>query len=413
MNQTKPSAFLTPAYLETFLFSILIILLPTQLGKHFWPEFSYIYSLKIDYLAITVYLWDLLVYLLLSVTLFQKKVLNIKAATGCLLFILLSSASLFSENWGVSLARLTNWIPAGIFGVYIASQSTEKVKNIFCRFLPLAIFYSCLIALLQFILKGSVGFWILGERTFDLSTPGIATFNWYGQVFLRPYGTFPHPNVLAAFMLLTGVILLFLVKKNNWHIYAAQIAIVVTIILSFSRSVTTLYLPFILFFFRRQYIYLGFLIILLAPLLFVRFESAFNFDKLSLIRREELTENAFSLIQHNLVVGVGLNNYIPTAVSSTFLTGTNRFLQPVHNIFLLTLVETGIVGLIGLLLFFALPLLFHHKTNLLTRNQIITLFLVIGLLGMLDHYFLTLPQGQRLLFLVWGLAWVKKLPETV
>lgn len=410
MNQTKLKSFLTPAYLETFLFSLLLLLLPTQLGKHFWPDFSQVYSLRIDYLAITVYFWDILVYFLLVVTAFQKRAFNKSAGLLLLGFLICSSLSLFSPNWGVGLARLINWIPAGLFGWYIASQNSERVKQKILSVLPLTILYTTAIGLWQFAFGRTAGLWFLGERTFDLTTPGIATFNWYGQIFLRSYATFPHPNVLAAFMLLSGLLLLFLSNKNTKKILAAHMAVILTILMTFSRTVTGLYLPFVLFLFRKQSVYLGFLIIFLAPLLFVRFESAFNFDKLSLIRREELTENAFLLIQQNPVVGVGLNNYIPVAVSSSFLTGTNRFLQPVHNIFLLMMVETGLVGLIALLLLFIVPVIMIGSDNLLTKQQVLTLLLVISILGMLDHYFLTLPQGQRLLFMIWGLIWVKKLP---
>jgi O-antigen ligase len=410
MNQTKLKSFLTPAYLETFLFSLLLLLLPTQLGKHFWPDFSQVYSLRIDYLAITVYFWDILVYLLLMVAAFQRRAFNKSAGLLLLGFLICSSLSLFSPNWGVSLARLINWIPAGLFGWYIASQNSERVKQKILSILPLTILYTTLIGLWQFVFGRTAGLWFLGERTFDLTTPGIATFNWYGQIFLRSYATFPHPNVLAAFMLLSGLLLLFLSNKNNKKLLVAHLAVILTILMTFSRTVTGLYLPFVLFLFRKQSVYLGFLIIFLAPLLFVRFESAFNFDKLSLIRREELTENAFLLIQQNPVVGVGLNNYIPVAVSSSFLTGTNRFLQPVHNIFLLMMVETGLVGLIALLILFIVPLIMIGSDNLLTKQQVLTLLLVISILGMLDHYFLTLPQGQRLIFMIWGLIWVKKLP---
>jgi hypothetical protein len=47
------------------IFWLLIFLLPVQLGRHFWPDFSFVLGLKIDYLAPTVYLTDLLVLLIL------------------------------------------------------------------------------------------------------------------------------------------------------------------------------------------------------------------------------------------------------------------------------------------------------------------------------------------------------------
>jgi ATP sulfurylase len=73
------------------------------------------------------------------------------------------------------------------------------VKAILKRWLPVSVVISALIAFLQIIFGRDIGLWILGERDFSLSTTSIATFNWYGQIFLRPYATFPHPNVFAAF----------------------------------------------------------------------------------------------------------------------------------------------------------------------------------------------------------------------
>lgn len=148
--------------------------------------------------------------------------------------------------------------------------------------------------------------------------------------------------------------------------------------------------------------------ILTAPVIFVRFESAFNFDQLSVIRREELAETAFAMITNSPWFGVGLNNYIPTASSGSFLSGTNRFLQPVHNIFLLVLSESGVVGLVGFLVLLFSPLFLYKVGNLLSRSQVILLLLVLVFLGMLDHYFLTLAQGQRVLFMIWGLSLCRK-----
>ena len=51
----------------------------------------------------------------------------------------------------------------------------------------------------EFIKQASLNglFWWLGERTFTSSTPGIAKAVIDGRLLMRPYATFPHPNVLA------------------------------------------------------------------------------------------------------------------------------------------------------------------------------------------------------------------------
>src|ERR1035437_10261792 len=47
--------------LSAIFFYLLVLFLPTQLGKHFWPNFSYVYGIRIDYLSPTLYFTDLLV----------------------------------------------------------------------------------------------------------------------------------------------------------------------------------------------------------------------------------------------------------------------------------------------------------------------------------------------------------------
>src|SRR3990167_5592136 len=59
---------LNPKRIERFLFYSLIILLPTQLAYHFWPDWSFIFGIRVDYLAPAIYLTDVLVVLLLVIS---------------------------------------------------------------------------------------------------------------------------------------------------------------------------------------------------------------------------------------------------------------------------------------------------------------------------------------------------------
>jgi len=138
-------------------------------------------------------------------------------------------------------------------------------------------------------------------------------------------------------------------------------------------------------------------VIILLPILYTRFSSLANFDNLTFVRRGELSLIAIKIWATSPIFGVGLNNFIPTA-ADLLLSGPSRFLQPVHNIFLLALAETGIAGLAGLIILIGYPIYKSSKLNLF-------LWGVVFFLGMFDHYFLTLPQGYRLLFLIWGLTW--------
>lgn len=99
-----------------------------------------------------------------------------------------------------------------------------------------------------------VGLWLLGERNFSINTTGIATFNWYGQVFLRPYATFPHPNIFAAYMLLSGMILVFISGiKTPWQKFY-QLLVAGSVFISFSRASVAIYTLFALFLLRKTII---------------------------------------------------------------------------------------------------------------------------------------------------------------
>jgi len=404
--------------LEQKLLSLILLFLPTQLGRHFWPDFSYIYSLKVDYLSPTIYFWDLLAVCLLTLFLWQRKAVNKVALNLFLFFIITQALSLLTGmNVGAGIVRLEQYIVVGLFGVYLASSKWEKLKESLFLPISIAVIFECLLAVGQFLFEGSLGFWLLGERTFSISTPAIAKFNFQGIELLRPYATFPHPNTLAAFL----VLIIPILSLTNIRKYPKTFALglflsIVAVILTVSRTALIAGLVELIYFLKRK----GFLIIiavilLISPFLYTRFESIFDYDNLSFIRREEFIDTSLNLFSKFPIFGIGLNNFIP-ASASIVSSGESRFLQPVHNIYLLTLSETGILGLTGLVVLLGYPvwLLVHSlwfmekpKSLLAMNNELLTINLVWFVaifLGMFDHYFLTQPQGLRVLFLIWGLS---------
>ena len=395
---------------EQALFFLAILFLPTQLGKHFWPDFSYVYSLKIDYLSPTIYFWDILVIFLLVVALINRLAINRIALNLYFFFIFTQILSLVnSANIGAGLFRLEQFFISGFFGIYLASMDFKSQISKVTVPLMLAVAFQSLLGVAQVLKGGSVGFWVLGERSFVITTPAIAKFDFYGMELLRPYATFPHPNVLAAFLLLATLFLSLFSQEfaqiTNGSRYKRGITRVaiflsgITAVLTFSRVALLLFLFSAIFFLRKKMLILIFvLVLLISPLLFARYSSLFNYDSLTVLRRTELAEKSFEYFIKSPIFGVGLNNFIPT-LSYDMVSGPNRFLQPVHNIFLLSLSETGIIGLIGLFVLIAYPLLFKIKDKKWLVIWGVTIFL-----GMFDHYFLTIPQGYRMLFLLWGLS---------
>jgi len=392
---------------ETVFLFLTLLFLPTQLGKHFWPHFSYIYSLKIDYLSPVLYLWDLSVIGLLIVWILSRPAVNKSALNLLLLFLLTQVLSLLgADNPGAGLVRLEQYLVAGSFGLFLASQDFKGLLKRIYWPLGLGILGESVIGILQFIKGGSIGFWILGERAFNISTPGIAKFDFYGRQFLRPYATFPHPNVLAGFVLIGISIIYQVIGKSHGLARLALVFGGITVFFAMSRVAILVGLILTALFVKRKWLIgLGLLILLLSPVLFTRFSSLFNFDNLTLLRREEQIGAALQIFLKYPVAGVGLNNFIPT-IANDLTVGPSRFLQPVHNIFLLALSETGLVGLGGLVILIGFPLvkLFQLHAIRPTLFSILMSWLIILFLGMFDHYLLTLPQGYRLLFLVWGVT---------
>lgn len=397
----------TAKTLEQLLFFFCVLFIPTQIGKHFWPDFTLIFSIKTDYFSPVIYGWDLLVLLLLVVFFYQRKKCKTYPLFLFLLFLMTQLISLFnSSNVGASFVRFEQYSVIGLFGLYIASQTFVAIKQSLYFGLLGSVFFSGLIAILQVIQGKTLGFWILGERTFSLDTISIATFDWYGQVFLRAYSTFPHPNVLAAFFLISIGLIIWLHEQKVRLKYAEFEWIIFIIgslglLLTFSR-VALVFFAFVFAYLLKNKIKLfGLIVLFFLPFLYVRFNSAFNFDQLSFIRREELAIQSVEMIAESPILGIGLNNFIQDLAYSTLVSGEIRFMQPVHNIFLLNLVETGAIGSIGFILFLFAPIY-----KLIKEQNRLLLFLWISILGLgfFDHYFLSIAQGQRLLFLVWGIS---------
>src|SRR5690606_28198779 len=96
-------------------------------------------------------------------------------------------------------------------------------------------------------------------------------------------------------------------------------------------------------------------------------------------------------------LGTGLGSYL-NAQTQFSIPYSYLFFQPVHNIFLLLLAETGIF-IFGIVIYY-----FYMTTKLLYKNKTALILLsVIVLTGFFDHYWLTLQQNVLLIPVVFGL----------
>jgi len=406
--------------LAKFFFYLLILFLPTQLGYHLWPKFSYVYGLRIDYLSPTLYLTDIFI-LFIFLFYFLKLFKLIKKNTKKTLFIIgilvvLFTSAFFSINKFTALYGIFKFLEFLFLGIFIANEI--KIKKPFFYILTIPVIYESLISYVQFLNKASLNgvFYFLGERSFTGQTPGIANASLNGELMLRPYGTFSHPNVLAGFLVLSMSLLLiqFLKqkKRTKYFIFGSLILGTISLFLTLSRAAVVLWvvlIPFIILTNKNInkktiYIFFGIFIFFIfmffnTPLL-LRF-SQINLRDESFVNRQLFLKEAFELFLKHPIFGVGINNFIPNLPSIIRPFGLSS-LQPVHNIFILNLVETGITGFL-----FSLTFLFATIKKINKKSFLIFPLFSIFFLGFFDHYFLTLQQGQIMFTLILGLCWVK------
>jgi O-antigen ligase len=398
------------------IFWLLIFLLPVQLGRHFWPDFSFVLGLKIDYLSPTLYLTDFLTLTLLASWVWEcrnKLSLNIflkwlkKNWWLIAFFTYLVLNAFLALNQGAAFYKLIRIVEFTLLGYYVA-KNCHSLSNLYLP-LSIAVIYSSLIALFQFFKQGSLNgiFWWLGERTFDLTTPGIAKTLVNGRLFLRSYATFSHPNALAGFLLVSLFLILPFVKKLKFWAWLYGLLVGLAIIFSFSRSVwfVGLFVFFILMIKKTKRI----LTFILTPLFFTLFLYLLTFTSHlstneAFFQRTQLIKDSFLMIKDYPLSGVGLNNFIVYLPNYWSLTGFTYWLQPVHNFYLLLISE---IGYLGFLIFLWFLFLTYQRIFLGEKNKkfLLTALSVVFFLGFFDHYWLTLQQNQLLLTILLGLAW--------
>jgi len=99
---------------------------------------------------------------------------------------------------------------------------------------------------------------------------------------------------------------------------------------------------------------------------------------------------------------VGLGKFVEYMGENAPLTKNGLYLlQPVHNIFVLLLAEFGVIGFFSF--FFLLFGILRRNIKKFNIFVILIILSVIGI-GLVDHYFVSLPQGLGMFWLFIGIA---------
>lgn len=431
--------------MERFWTFLWLLLVPTQLGKHFWLTESYVAGIKVDYLSIILYLTDM-VWLGWVFSLKKERKKNKIGRILAILLVILVNVWMAEARW-VAVYR---WLKMGqwVVTVWLVAENKEKIKEILLKVVPIWILMEVFLAVSQVAKGGSLeGIWYwLGERRFSFGSVGIAQMRWGNEATVRAYGSFSHPNSLAGFLLLAWVWWKEEIRNKKpasvpperdydvmrpetriWY-WVVNWSAILGIILTGSRTVWVLTLLIWILETKSQKPasvpperdygmasptsansgmarqetrrILGRILVVLGVGAMVLGLVGREYELKSFLggwdsqgwqKRMSLNMSALKMIADSPIIGVGAGNF--TKRLSEYQKGSFYWLQPVHNILLLALSETGIVGVIILGSFL--------KGRLRKINW--WMVVIIMVTGLVDHYWLTLPQNTWLLAIILGI----------
>ena len=294
----------------------------------------------------------------------------------------------------------SRYILYGILLLWTLCSSTSAKKYILYG-LILAATLQAVIVVLQSITGQSIGLHLLGEPLFSPYILTSAKANIQDLVLARPYGTMNHPNIVAAFMLLSlGLSSTFpkLTAKyiTKQRLLFIQILLVTAILLTLSKAIIAIILLGIIVSNWNKKGAVRWILLLILLCISLLLLSVFDIN--SLIERVQYFKDSIVMIaRYPLGVGLGSYTSVLPAISSTLLQPWE--IQPVHSLLFLFANETGIFGALSLLsLIYFTWRYTRHRDSFLCISALV-------LLSFVDHYFLTSYPLSTLWWISLGFVW--------
>ncbi len=413
--------------LERYLFYFFLFAIPFQTRKILYHP-GWLFN---EWQGVFIYGTDLLLAVLFIFWMFDFKIKFSKTDYFLVAFVIISGISIKNSSaMYLSFYSLLKLIEFVIFYFYIKNYALQKFDRLG---LLLALIcgglFQSVIAIVQFFRQEDLGLRLLGESVLNLDTRGIASFiSSSGEKIIRSYGTAPHPNVLAGYLLL-AIFAFYAVyagfhKKfasSVVHIPASMIygLILFGFFFTFSRAIIGIWgVLFIIgtaliFKYKKEHLKaLQELLIMTAIFSFIFLAVYWPAvsSRLTLNANDEaLTMRVFynneSLRSGTNIFGVGTGNFVNWLIEKNPNLPPWLY-QPVHNIYLLVYSETGILG-IGALILFIVFLFRDFLKGAFFRSgggyAILFPFVAVLLVGLSDHFLWTLQEGRLIFWLSAGL----------
>jgi len=326
----------------------------------------------------------------------------------CFLFFSCLISLFFSANLVNSVFYILRFVEFFVMYFLVVNGiiNVKKILIVFCS----VMFLEALIGISQYVLQESLGLRFFGEPVVNSSILGVAKVDFMNVKFLRSYGTFPHPNIFAGYLVFAIFSMMYLFK-NAPKIFSVFIMVsLVALFLTFSRTGLVAFILggfvfsiFVLkkvdkwkFFKRVSFIFLSAMFLLFVFKFFPLFIERINsIDAEALQSRIAYLVIGFAMFfQHPF--GVGIGNFTDVMQNFSILKLLPWEIQPVHNIFVLALCEIGIVGFVALISFIFGLFIYSFKSK---NPFFIAICFMLLIIGSFDHYLFTLYQGQALFLL--------------
>lgn len=422
--------------LQSLLFYLLLFCLPLQTRWLIYaPGSSFV-----EWSSVFFYLTDGLLLLLLAVWLvdgltdFRVSKLKLSLSDYSLgLFLILVGMSIWVA--GDKTLALYHWLRllelTGLF--YFVKTNWQRINWLKSGLVIIASgLAQAFIAIGQAFTQHDLGLRWLGETVLGPYFNGVAVVPINLGSWLRAYGTLPHPNVLAVFlvgvMAIWGVVYFSDRARVSRHSETPWLLVVYAFLLfafysTFSRIIIGGAVIFsslgllVWWWFNKQHFgwhqlfsrsIIYYLLVTIAVSLI--WLGIFHLPALARLNFSTDDQAITERLYYNSVGGgaVGLRPWLGLGAGNfvDWFRGVQPelpswFYQPVHNLYLLIATEVGLPALIVFLFFLGSTVFSVLRRRRWFPAGLLLIFLVFGLF---DHFFWTLPQGQLIFWLTLG--WV-------
>lgn len=448
-----------------YLFYLFIFLLPWQ-TRWIW-HYGQLSGETSQYLSFSLYATEILLLLVFLLALVYRcrnkddesvflnyKVLSFYILIG-LFFTVLVLTLFLGQDRLVSFYQLSKFLEGFALLILVINFKFSYKKIGWAIVLAGAV--QSVLAIIQFFTQQIWASKWLGMAGQLSSTAGVSVVETESMRWLRAYGSLPHPNILGGFLAICLIILIVLiilaqVKKEKVMLWLFLPLILSGLFFTFGKSAFLALAAGLLF--MAIFIYIskdkeaklvfsqlvlamififGVLAVIYQDPLLARVNGEVRLEQKSVSERILYFQQAKSLLLENGFEGVGLGNYTLALYNEEATKQPVWYYQPVHNVYLLAAVETGIVGfvlfiliiiealrrlwhfrideqikLIGVFQLFQFAGIFHwYKRRFYWFLGLSAIFIMLLIIMAFDHYLWTLYFGIILWWLMFGL-WLKQ-----